>query len=608
MPYDGNGNFVRVHNWTADAANALDINATEMDAEDNGFASGLSNAVTRDGQGKMTVDFLPNADNTLNLGSGSKRWASINGVPIPAANVPWNFYPQTAQEATAGVTPVAFFYQPGDIRRYGGLGDGTTDNYTAFVNAINVCKQNGATLYVPAGNFKIDTASGTLNPIYCTIQGSGVIDGSATPASAGSVLSIVSTTNSPFTTGPGWTLQGVAIFYPAQVDSASPIVFPPTIATSLAVGGAINFVYIEDCTVFNAYRFFVDTDTTGAIGHIYLQNCTIYGILTCFELQYNAEIITITDNEFTFGHYLAATETGLRSYTRANGSVLKVVQSDGITFQGNVCFGYQNGLNLVTNTTGGNGGVFQQTSITGNYFDQCLFPLNISGNGNFILNAVSANFFNALNNTDHTQIGNCIKITTTGSVGQEHNTISDNVFSLCTGDMISVSGNTPNRLLTLSGNVFTGWGVFQTTGTYSALNISGNSTSFQAIGNQVIAQFGSGATLNGITCSCSLAHIGLNVFGLCNEALNVSAGSTLSIGNISFSTSGTAANNYAFVSTTIDIGNKWDKDALQVTGFGTPTGGAVVANFPGATATLVQTSETVAEILTILKAKGIIAA
>lgn len=45
----------------------------------------------------------------------------------------------------------------------------------------------------------------------------------------------------------------------------------------------------------------------------------------------------------------------------------------------------------------------------------------------------------------------------------------------------------------------------------------------------------------------------------------------------------------------------------QVTGFGTPTGAAVVANYPGATATLVQTSNTVAEILTILKAAGFIA-
>jgi hypothetical protein len=46
----------------------------------------------------------------------------------------------------------------------------------------------------------------------------------------------------------------------------------------------------------------------------------------------------------------------------------------------------------------------------------------------------------------------------------------------------------------------------------------------------------------------------------------------------------------------------------QVTGFGTPTGNAVIANFPGATASATQTSETVAEILVILKQYGLIGA
>lgn len=44
----------------------------------------------------------------------------------------------------------------------------------------------------------------------------------------------------------------------------------------------------------------------------------------------------------------------------------------------------------------------------------------------------------------------------------------------------------------------------------------------------------------------------------------------------------------------------------QITGFGAPTGTAVVNNFPGATATLLQTSQTVAEILAILKGAGVI--
>jgi hypothetical protein len=46
----------------------------------------------------------------------------------------------------------------------------------------------------------------------------------------------------------------------------------------------------------------------------------------------------------------------------------------------------------------------------------------------------------------------------------------------------------------------------------------------------------------------------------------------------------------------------------QVTGFGSPTGSAVINNFPGASATLVQCSNTIAEILVVLKSYGFIGA
>jgi hypothetical protein len=49
-------------------------------------------------------------------------------------------------------------------------------------------------------------------------------------------------------------------------------------------------------------------------------------------------------------------------------------------------------------------------------------------------------------------------------------------------------------------------------------------------------------------------------------------------------------------------------NAPYASGFSAPTGAVVIANFPGATATLLQTSQTVAEILVVLKGLGFIAA
>jgi len=91
MAFDGNGNFLRLFNWVTDKGAGVNITASRMDGEDNGFAAGLTNCVTRDGQGKIGADFLPSVDNSYNLGSAALRWLTFNGVaagivtPITAA-------------------------------------------------------------------------------------------------------------------------------------------------------------------------------------------------------------------------------------------------------------------------------------------------------------------------------------------------------------------------------------------------------------------------------------------------------------------------------------------------------------------------------------------
>lgn len=64
MPFNGSGTFVRVHDWSADRDAGLKINADRMDAEDDGFATGLSNCLTKDGQTTATGD-LPMGTNKI---------------------------------------------------------------------------------------------------------------------------------------------------------------------------------------------------------------------------------------------------------------------------------------------------------------------------------------------------------------------------------------------------------------------------------------------------------------------------------------------------------------------------------------------------------------
>jgi hypothetical protein len=82
MPFNGSGTFNRVYNWVTDKVNGVNITASRVDTEDDGFATGLTNCVTRDGQGKMGADFLPGVTATYGLGSGAVTWATINGITI----------------------------------------------------------------------------------------------------------------------------------------------------------------------------------------------------------------------------------------------------------------------------------------------------------------------------------------------------------------------------------------------------------------------------------------------------------------------------------------------------------------------------------------------
>ena len=83
--------------------------------------------------------------------------------------------------------------------------------------------------------------------------------------------------------------------------------------------------------------------------------------------------------------------------------------------------------------------------------------------------------------------------------------------------------------------------------------------------------------------------------------------------NISFSANSGATNHLNIASTGAvtasgPLGINGNAAPAQVTGFGTPTGASVVANFSGTAATTAQMQATIAQILTILKAFGMIAA
>jgi hypothetical protein len=67
MPFNGAGVFQRVRNWVADAAAGIKIRADFHDAEDDGFADGLTNCITKDGQTIVTQNIPWNSKRITGL-------------------------------------------------------------------------------------------------------------------------------------------------------------------------------------------------------------------------------------------------------------------------------------------------------------------------------------------------------------------------------------------------------------------------------------------------------------------------------------------------------------------------------------------------------------
>ena len=101
MPFNENGRFIRVHNWTEDKQNNIPITASRMDAEDDGFATGLSQTFLRDGSVALTGDLKAGNNKLTGLKNGTE---STDAATIGQLNiVQGNAVLLTGDQTVAGV-------------------------------------------------------------------------------------------------------------------------------------------------------------------------------------------------------------------------------------------------------------------------------------------------------------------------------------------------------------------------------------------------------------------------------------------------------------------------------------------------------------------------
>lgn len=101
-------------------------------------------------------------------------------------------YPKTAAETSAGVTPTNYAYEPGNILRYGGNGNGSTDNAAALTSAVAVAAVNGTTIFFPEGTYAFSSHPSLDNKQGIIFQG---VVPTNSGAARGAVLKYTGTTS-----------------------------------------------------------------------------------------------------------------------------------------------------------------------------------------------------------------------------------------------------------------------------------------------------------------------------------------------------------------------------------------------------------------------------
>ncbi len=82
MSWNGTGTYTRTNGtntgstlWADDAAAAVKITTSRHDTHDEDIAQAINACLTQNNESKPTADFVPNADDTYDLGSASAQWA-----------------------------------------------------------------------------------------------------------------------------------------------------------------------------------------------------------------------------------------------------------------------------------------------------------------------------------------------------------------------------------------------------------------------------------------------------------------------------------------------------------------------------------------------------
>lgn len=100
MPFDSNGVFSRVMNWTQDQQDGIAIECGRHDDEDDNFANGFNDCFCRDGRAAATGNFNLSSHKIQNLAAGTATTDAVNKGQID--NITTNMVKLSGNQTIAG--------------------------------------------------------------------------------------------------------------------------------------------------------------------------------------------------------------------------------------------------------------------------------------------------------------------------------------------------------------------------------------------------------------------------------------------------------------------------------------------------------------------------
>lgn len=241
-------------------------------------------------------------------------------------------WPQTSAESSAGVTPTDVSYPPLNVRRYGAVGDGSTDDTAAFNAGLSVLAL-GEVLYVPSGTYKITSELTEPTNTYWGMVGDGpATEFDISGTTAGNALMAIKKRGASLrhlqitgdtSNAPNYTVHGLKL---GDGTAVSNLTLEHVRIVNCSKGLVVNNCH--DTKSYNAIEFYqndidVSFETTASSSQRFY-NCSFLESEQCLDFA------TVSATNYTFSGCTFAA----RPYSAAREPVNINVAVYGMTFEG----------------------------------------------------------------------------------------------------------------------------------------------------------------------------------------------------------------------------------------------------------------------------------